>query len=298
MKVLVQIFIIIFCFVIFSSNIYAQVVINEFSSSSSNNDWIELHNNSDNEINLKGYVIDDTASSDVKDFSEDLFMPAQAYCVFDVGNRLNKNGDVIRLLKGETQKDCVDYGDGNKDKCGKEIILGKILDNQFGARVPDGEGDWKVVDKSTQGYSNNETIEPASKISCYTATPTPTLSPKPTKSPTSEPTADPTLSTQSGTSGQATSTPEIEKVTNKPEVLSVEVNKKSETPEASVSAVTDNNKNMPLTAYGLILAGIGCIGIAIFPFAKQYWEHYNNKHKEGLIYEKTSESVDSDNRFS
>lgn len=290
---------IIFCFIIGTGEINAQIVINEFSSGTSDNDWIEIFNSSDSEINIKNYVVKDTASSDILNFKSDYFMPAQAHCAFEIGNRLNNKGDVIRLFNNN-EIDCVAYGDGNKDNCGGLVQIAKLEDGQFGTRQPDGEGNWTVSSNSTKGYSNNETIEPLNKINCYEATPKPSITPKPSVAPTPMPTKVEEEIEINNDSELDVSNQEINN-----EVLGLENEKPEE--EQTIRKISqlqaddeeesvidpENNKHQKssLIAYGMITVGMGFVAIAGLPLLRKHWALYNKSHEE------TTNSMDPDNHM-
>jgi hypothetical protein len=173
-----------FIFLLSSKPTFAEttVVINEFFSDGSN-DWIELYNNSDAEVNLNGWVIKDTASSPVYTF-KDWLIPKQGFCVVDVSSRLNNNGDRIELYKENDVVDCVAYGDGNKQFCeGTTQSEVKAPSNpETAGSTPDGGVDW-VIKSVTREYSNSAESEPETKNTCYLqSTPTqipPTSTPPP-----------------------------------------------------------------------------------------------------------------------
>lgn len=170
-------FLLIFLLFIFTQNVNAQIVINEFSSSS-NSDWVEIYNTSSNEIDLFGWSMKDTTSS-LYEFSGEK-IPAGGYCVQTVSNRLNNDGDRIQLFNSSTQIDCVSYGDGNGNFCGIVADVAKPTIDQTASRVPDGFGSW------TLGISTQ------SSISCNSLIPTPSPTPSPTQVSTQEPTSTPT----------------------------------------------------------------------------------------------------------
>src|SRR3989304_6356453 len=110
---LAKIFKALFCFLLLLilsvKSIQAQVVINEFSSYSTGNDWIELYNTSQTEINLNGWKIKDSATTAVEEFKDQVLIPAGGYCLIEANKRLNKEEDKIELYQSEILKDCVTY---------------------------------------------------------------------------------------------------------------------------------------------------------------------------------------------
>ncbi|HKZ40836.1 MAG TPA: lamin tail domain-containing protein, partial [Candidatus Hodarchaeales archaeon] len=139
------------------SDIYAQVVINEFSSSDSS-DWIELFNTSVGEIDLTSWSIKDTAASPVYDFSGNR-LPAKESCYQDVSNRLNNSGDRIQLLSGVTEVDCVTYGTGNGSFCADavEADITAPSTGETAARTPEGTGTW-VIGFQTKSITSCESL--------------------------------------------------------------------------------------------------------------------------------------------
>lgn len=165
-------------FLFFSKSVLAQVVINEFSSSS-NPEWVEIYNSSGGEIDLTGWkIIDDNSNT-----SDDLDLSG---CIISSGFRsfsrpfgwLNNGGDTITLKdENDAQINQIVYGSGG--------VVGVPNDGQSASRQPDGSDSWLIIDSSTQ---QDDYCQPA-PTSTPTSTPTLTLSP--TTSPTSTPTSKP-----------------------------------------------------------------------------------------------------------
>src|SRR3989344_4303859 len=116
----------------------AQVVINEFSSFSTGDDWIELYNTSQNEIDLNGWKIKDSASTPVEKFEEQLLIPAGGYCSIGADKRLNKDEDKIELYQSDVLKDCVSYGKANMCTGKSKSDVDAPLENQTASRSPNG----------------------------------------------------------------------------------------------------------------------------------------------------------------
>lgn len=128
------------------------LVINEIMSApATGNDWIELYNNSDNEIDLSGFRLQDD-----KGASEEYIIPvntkiaAKAILVFEQGISftfgLSSGGDVVVLL----------------DKSGAEVNsvtvpgFGTEKGKSYG-RTTDGASEFKIFDAPTKGVSNTGT---------------------------------------------------------------------------------------------------------------------------------------------
>src|SRR3989344_1697647 len=106
------------------NSIYAadsSVVINEFSPNNGN-DWVELYSNSDQSIDLSGYVLSDgSGSGNTKKIGCSL--APHGFVVVEWGNSLNKDGDRILLKQNETEVDCILYGDGSGAQCSHTDLM-------------------------------------------------------------------------------------------------------------------------------------------------------------------------------
>lgn len=90
------------------------LIISNFSSNTTN-DWVEVVNPTESEINFSEYFLTDVAGNKIE---KDILIPAKGNCVFDWSNKLNNGGDTIFLQKKDTtQVDCVKYKDGAKGEC-------------------------------------------------------------------------------------------------------------------------------------------------------------------------------------
>ena len=274
-------------------NIKAQIVINEFSSSGSD-DWIELYNISSNQIDLNGWSIKDTASTSVKEFNEKLLVPESGYCIVEVGNRLNSstsaNKDRIELYQSGVLKDCVAYGDGDIFCSGKDKNdVDAPVEKQTASRSPNGTGEWRSS-QATKKYSNDETLPPANLNICIEPTPTP--SPTPTPTPSKSPTPSPTPTPSSTPAKSPTPTPEVKKTgTPKPS--------KSPTPSPQVLGETDTSpkpsveekenelpeKKVPVVAFVFIGLGVVFLGAGAAPFV---WKEYTKRTRKNVFPQKNN----------
>ncbi len=269
------IFVFVFLFV-FAPKAFAQVAINEFSSATSS-DWIELYNTSGTEIDLLGWVLKDTASTPVKEFTTSLIIPAHGFCgISSISSRLNKDGDRIELFLGSDRKDCVSYGDGNKFFCGTVADIDAPLGNLTASRLPDGTGNWRIS-SSTYEYSNGESQEPSNKLVCYTPTPTPepTNTPTPTSTPTHTPTAtpNPTAAPTKTPIPTPTKSPTPKPTTtlsptSTSEELVLGIQNSTVTPTSTPEERVVDKKKFPFFPVILIVAGVTCIAGALFFFIK------------------------------
>ena len=128
-----------------------EVFINEVYSS--NPDWIELHNASDEEVDISGFILQDDKGADEEYIiPEGTKISAKSYLVFNEGTDFrfglsSTNGDKVVLL--DLQLSIVD-----------EVTLPKMEDGKSFGRITDGADEWKVFDKPTKGMDNATEIEP------------------------------------------------------------------------------------------------------------------------------------------
>lgn len=160
MKILILLLPIIFFFTSVQPTC-ARVVINEILPHPlSGDDWLELFNTEASEVDVSGWIIEDSTSK-IKTLSEGTkFTTASAYLQIFVSNRLNNAGDTIKLKDKEgITLDEKSYGADP----GVDIALG---------RFPDGNNSWGTL----------TTFTPNSANSYYS--PTATNEPEPTQKPT------------------------------------------------------------------------------------------------------------------
>lgn len=158
------------------NSINAQLKINEISSSTSD-DWVEIYNSEDEEVDLGIFELRDNSESNSVKLSG--VLPGGEVSVFDFSNKLNNGGDKVRLVEILTQEivDEMNYGsDGQFPAPGENLSL---------ARMPDGSDEVLIVSSSKGTTNNNQQV-------FFTPTPTPTVTPTPTRSPTPVRTPTPT----------------------------------------------------------------------------------------------------------
>jgi len=170
-KIIVFYIVLMAIFLFFSGPIFAQVVINEFMvNPSQGSDWVELYNSNDQPIYLDSWILDDEGTKSDMVVIKEATISAQAFLVFEVGNRLNKTGDIVYLINDKGQiVDEYEYTDNPGD------------DVSFG-RMPDGE-EWGICNQPTPKLEND----------CIFPSP----SPSPSSSTTSSQSPDPSLSPSS-----------------------------------------------------------------------------------------------------
>ncbi len=176
MKALTALFALLF-FLSSSTSAFAAIFINEFSSdSSTEDDWIEIYNSGPNSVDLGKYRLRDDSTSNKLDLEGSI--NAGNFKVFSWNSKLNKTGDIIKLILIADENnilDLVGYGDKGTDVAAPN-------DGQSAGRKSDGSMPW-IIFSSPSKESSNATATPA---------PTPTPSPAPTEKPTPTPTKTPT----------------------------------------------------------------------------------------------------------
>lgn len=179
-----QIFIIclvIFC--LFPDESFASPVINEFSSSTSD-DWLEIYNPDATPADLSLYRIRDSTENNKLDLSGSL-MP-QGFIVFEWSNKLNNAGDIIKLvlISDNSSIDQITYGNQGG------LIVPEV--NQSAGRISDGAPNWTVFSSPSKGSSNNSSPAFTPPTPTPSKTPTPTKTPPTPKTATNPPTKIPT----------------------------------------------------------------------------------------------------------
>lgn len=185
---------------IFPQLVSAQIIINEISSGSSDEDWVEIYNNSANPVLLTEFVLKDKSDNE-KPLTGTL--DPEAFISFNWSNRLNNAGDIVYLFKisDSSQIDSISYGTEG-GVCAPET-------NQSIGRYDNGNT-IERFGSHTKGLTNvganilpcptpTPTLQPTAqptvaptKTSTPSPIPTKTATPVPTKSPTSKPTPTPT----------------------------------------------------------------------------------------------------------
>jgi len=187
---LVSIFIFLTIF-IFLPKSFAALYINEFSSDTegtiSDPDWIEIYNSGPDSVDLSVYRLRDSTVTNKKDLNG--IIGVDSFEVFDWSNKLNKSGDIIKLLliSDESIIDQMGYGDQ-----GNDVFTPSV--GQSAGRQPNGSNSWTVFATSTKKSSNN-TSSPA-PTSTPSLTPIPSPTPKPTKITSTKTTASSPTPTQ------------------------------------------------------------------------------------------------------
>jgi hypothetical protein len=237
------------------ANVLGQVVINEISSSG-NQDWVELLAlPSGQAVNLDGYTIKDSKST-IENLSGTL--NPGSFKIFEVGNRLNKDGDTIEIFYNNQTIDKITYG---KDGiCAPE-------DTQTIGRYPDGTGSFRRLLSGTKETPNTDQ-------EAHCPAPTPSSTPQPTN--TNTPTPITPIPTPKITK------PPTPRPTRTPEVLASETSAPdfTESPTPTISPTPSpmpTKSTFPPAAAVFIILGIGCMS---FPPAALYLKHKKSKANE------------------
>lgn len=192
-----------FAFYLFAHTpVLAKIYINEFSSATTTDDWVEFYNDGDTTIDLSIYKIIDTKGN-IKNLEGSI--PGKGFAILDWSNRIDKAGDTLKLIINNTDnliEDQVSFGVEGPENAAPTTphTLG---------RKPDGGGSFILLSQDSKGSTNDNSVEAPPPTSTPTSTPTktpaPTRTPTPTKVPT--PTKAPTPMKSVPTSTRSTSLP-------------------------------------------------------------------------------------------
>lgn len=151
-------------------NSYENIFVSEFMAwPESGNEWVELFNNNDSEVNLFGWYLDDITGGGKSPRPISGTISAKSYRQFFLDDFfLNNDGDDVRLLDGsQAEKDKKSFSSSTKGKSWSK----------------DSSGDWCQM-VPTPNSANSD---------CPNSAETPTLSPTPTLNLTLTPTPKTTL---------------------------------------------------------------------------------------------------------
>lgn len=160
------------------------IVINEFvSDPAEGNEWIEIYNKSDFDIDLSGWTLEDGVGTIVTLSGTITASGADKFKVFEISSsKLNNDGDIIKLKKSDgTIIDQVTYG--NWDDGNISNNAPKASDPNSTARKIDGGdtdndlSDFSVTTTVTKGTTNIITTPPSSPGSSSPPKSTPSPSP-------------------------------------------------------------------------------------------------------------------------
>jgi hypothetical protein len=267
-KILLAVFIVII--VIFStSDIQAEVVINEVSPAS-DPEWVELYNTSSTSASLKGYSINFGTDSQNKYFCDNEVANENSYRIISLTSHwLADSGDIVTLKNGDDVVNAIGYGSGHS--LGKPIAAGSI------SRLPDGGSDWVLLSLSTQQGG-------LISFDCPTPTPTATPQPEPTATPLPTPTKSPSpvpTSTKKPTPISTKVPVPTPTASFEEKVLGIEFISPTPTVNSVPVNPTEESRNkVPFLAVGLIVAGFCLIGFSIFSIIKNFKKGYNDESEK------------------
>lgn len=172
------------------ANDYLNIYISEYMPypESGNDEWVELYNDNDFEVNLNGWYLDDIENdgSPPKKINEDFIVSSRHYRQYFLGSSyLNNSGDEVRLLNGsQSEKDKTTFESSTQGK----------------SWAKDSDGDWCEIDPTPNSSNPDCPEESTSTTVTANSTPTPTVkvSPTPTKKVTPSPTPTEKVATESG----------------------------------------------------------------------------------------------------
>lgn len=261
-KILSLLISLIFLF-IFSSDVKAQIVINEFGVGPSS--WVELYNVSTGSADLSTYKITDSGPNE-KNLTGTVGPGGFFYTTF--GNSLNPvTPDEVQLYNAGVQVDYIYYG-------GPDQVCMPSTNGSIG-RIPDG-GNRDSVDRfsvPSKGESNSKgTVD-----SCPAPTPTqsptsaPTNSPTPTATPTKSPTPSPTIKSTPWPTATPNSDADQVGGTNA-NILGLR-DSLAPSDDPTPKSTSGNKSTFPVIALIFIIVGIALSGFAVFMGIKKQKEN-------------------------
>ncbi len=148
---------------------FSQVMINEYSASNLSTyvdnyemeeDWIELFNSSDSEIDISGYYLSDKVDNPTKwVIPGGTFIPAQGYLVFWCSGRDESFGDNFhtnfKLKQTKLTPEHVVFSNPNGEIINDFELQKTQLEHSMG-RSPNGTDNWRIFDEPSLGAENGE----------------------------------------------------------------------------------------------------------------------------------------------
>lgn len=277
MKIISVFLVALILLLIFATDTYAQVLINEFSANDSV-DWVELYANQDTDIS--GWILHDSATTKIGQIPQNTVIGPTAtsgsFLMVNVSTRLNSDKDQIKLFMSDdsTKIDEVDYGDANQvcaplaGQSAGRFPDGSNFIDRLSSQTPNGTNTWDqshACPSPTPSPTNSPTPNPTnSPTQAPSATPVPTASPIPIA--TKKPVVTPSPNTPESVLGDATDagTTNISDLRNSLE-------SGSETP-SSTPASQKNASKFPIIAGAFVISGIGLVGFAGYMFFKKQKE--------------------------
>lgn len=178
-----------------SADTNGQLVINEIFpnpiTSNEPDEWIELYNSGDEQVDLSEYKIDDIEGGS-SPFQLSGIIEGKSWILLPksvTGITLNNTNDDVRLIS-------------NSGEIIDSVSYDTTQEGKSYARIPDGNGAFEWVDHPTPNATNSVDVptpspsnepSPTPTVSpTQEPTPTPTVEPTPTSQPTPTPTMEPT----------------------------------------------------------------------------------------------------------
>lgn len=256
----VAVFFVVFLFL--ASPVNAKVYINELSTNTTNDDWVEIY--ADVDTNISGWTIKDEAGNTKPITAVENIGQSSSeghYYVVDFGNSLNKDGDRVTLYNKDSSKiDEMAYGDKG-GPCAPETDT-----NQSLGRETDGGTSLVRFQVSTKDATNEgapkEPCPTPSPTPVSTNTPTPTPTKTPTNTPTSQPTKSPTPSPTKSVTPTKTPTPTPTQIQENSELVLGEAVSITPTP----TTVKTKSSTVAVGAKMFLILGLLFLGIAIITF--------------------------------
>lgn len=279
--------------------VFADLYINEFSSGTTS-DWVELYNPDISDADLSKYILRDSTSSDTNKIDLAGTIPGKGFAVFDWSNKLNNDGDTIRLLLKSDESviiDQISYGNGG--------VIAAPQGTQTVGRDPDGSSNVVFLSVSSRGETNNSaspiptaTLTPTD-LPTPTKEPTPTHTPTPTKQPTNTPTPKPATNTPTPKPSSNTATPTLKPIQNPSPSISENSSSSAEEILGESKENQQTQNSMPNTqkikvlatssvnwiSIILILTGIVFLAACAIVFFYPYLGPYIIKLKKKFIHE-------------
>lgn len=270
-KVLVFVFGVGVFYWLFINNVSAQVVINEIYSWESSGDWIELYAFEDTDIS--DWVVRDLADTPIKTISDGTIIgPGYSmYFIIDAGNRLNKDGDVVKLFKsgGMISVDEISYGN-NGGVCAPQ-------QGQSIGRYPDANTTIDRFSVPSKNASNNDSVlAPCpTPTSMPSNTPVPSATSKPTFTPTPAPTNTPTPTPTPIPTKTPTPTKVSDDSEEESQILGAVDDEEINDDEEKLESEKKGGK-FPLASGAFILVGLGLISFPVVNYLRLK-KGYNHK---------------------
>src|SRR3989344_3613367 len=259
LKIGLSIYVFILCLILYSREVYSQVVINEVypnppisEGSDKDYEWLELYNISDTPVLLDGYTIEDRNGKQISLNGE--IVKWKVFFPKGEGGFALANSDevILKLVRTDGTFDSFTYVDSKEGKSWGRYPDGGEISSYF----------MSSSSEATNNLPQTPTPEPTPAPTLQ-PTPTPTPTKSPTLPPTQKPTATPIVTPKSTL--KVTSTPktsETEETNQEDKVASVVFETSSPSPIGEVAGVSDEQNSFPVVAILPVLVGLGLVGFS------------------------------------